>query len=181
MADEVLHQHAPEKLRPGEIMDVLEEPPKPLAPSMRQNRGKQENAGFADWMQGWFQPNALKDLSPPEKEAQKPPKWSLNLYKADFSYSLFVHNGTEFSVVNDFPGVSAANLSNPESATLSADYIARVQRDWTHLEFFAESDLNYGRKMQRGKASTAAAKAGPNVAYQVSQTADYWYHDAGFA
>jgi hypothetical protein len=161
-----------EPVRGDEVMDALVKRPSPRP---------DPKPGFTDWLKGWPPSNALKSLGGAQQDVEELPKWSFNLYKADVSYSLFLHNGTEFSVGSQFPGVSTANLSNPDSATFIADYQARAQRDWQRWGFFAESDLNYGRKMQRGKPSSSALKAGPNVTYQVSQTADYWFHEVGFA
>jgi hypothetical protein len=126
--------------------------------------------GFRDWWAGWLQGDKTGGIqSSLERHAQRTPVWSISLYKADAGFSMFYHNGTESQLGQRFPGVSSADLSSPNSQTITFDYMLRVQRSADKSILYLESDLNYGHKANR--TST----------YQRSQSADYWYHELGWA
>jgi hypothetical protein len=137
---------------------------RPLPPPPRQ-------PGFLDWWSKLLDLSQMNKLGSLEQSAQQKTGWSISLYKLDASYSLFAHSGTEASLGHKFPGVTSVDLGAPDSSTLSFDYILRVQRESKHWDDYVESDLNYGHKANRAASG----------AYQHSQTANYWYHEAGVA
>ena len=105
-------------------------------------------------------------------ERQRPTTF-IRLYKADFGYSLFQHNVNEADIGAKFPGVTAVDLSNPDSEAFNADLQLRVQRDTQRWATYAEGDANFGRRNQRGKNAP--------FAYQPSQTSDIGYFEIGEA
>jgi hypothetical protein len=139
---------------------------------------KPRQPGFLDWMKQIVTDSAKEripcDPAPGclESHAQQKPVWWVDLYKLDLSYGLFVHNGSEASIGQRFPGVTSVSLSTPESATKAIDYILRTERDSARYIGYVQSSMNYGYKVQRGTT-------GGNEAYQPSQTADYWYQELG--
>jgi hypothetical protein len=97
--------------------------------------------------------------------------WSIDLYKSDASVNLFLHNGNETQLGQRFPGVTATDLSSPNSETFAFDYSLRIERSDPLWSIYIESDLNYGHK----------ASHTPQNTYQRSETADYFYHEVGLA
>jgi hypothetical protein len=124
---------------------------------------------------GWFahlvKTDEAKGQSPLEEIVQQRPLWSLSLYKADASYSLAVHNGTEASLTQRYPGVSAVDLTSPDSSAITFDYLARLVHDSSTWQFYTQSELNYGYRKQRQAAGT----------YQPSHSADFLYDEVGMA
>jgi hypothetical protein len=138
---------------------------------------KPNQPGFRDWAKHLFIIDPMAHICPddalcPEGTAQQKSVLWIDLYKADVSYSLFLHNGSEESIGQRFPGVTSTTLSTPESASKAADYIFRVEHDSTHFLEYGQSSLNYGYRVQRGTTNN-------NEAYQPSQTADYYYLEGG--
>jgi hypothetical protein len=156
---------------------------------------KQSQPGFLDWFRHFvfdhrsaaFACAPAKDKIPASTEGcaeemtQQRPNWWVNLYKADLSYSLFLHGGSETAIAQQFPGVTSVNLASPENNTKAADYIFRVEHDSRHFMEYIQSSLNYGYRLQRTVMSSVNSASGvpPNEPYSPSQTADYWYQEAG--
>jgi len=138
---------------------------------------KPKQPGFLAWMRQIVTDSAKEripcDPAPGclESHAQQKPVWWIDLYKLDLSYGLFVHNGSEASIAQRFPGVTSVSLSTPESATKAIDYILRAERHSARYIGYVQSSMNYGYKVQRGTNGSEA--------YQPSQTADYWYQELG--
>lgn len=133
---------------------------------------------FYDWLKSWFKVEAFDPKLSPEEgfdfAEQQMHTMFLRLYKADFGYSLFQHNVNEAAIGSKFPGVTAVDLSNPDSQSFNADLQLRWQYDWRRWETYTETDANFGRRNQRSKSP-------PQFAYQPSQTADVWYLETGAA
>lgn len=149
----------------------------------------QGDTGFLDWAKHMFRFNQLKHLDCSgakslennflnmtplcvEVNFQEKPTWTIDLYKLDASYSLFVHNGSEPSIGQNFPGVTSVDLSATDSKAFTLDYMTRVQHDWRLGAFYVQSEMNYGFREQRQSAT--------NV-YQPTQSADFWYQEFGWA
>jgi hypothetical protein len=114
----------------------------------------------------------------PEELAQERPLWWVGLYKADLSYSQFLHGYSETAVAQQFPGVTQVSLTSAEYKSIAADYILRAERDSWHFMEYVQSTLNYGDRLQR-TIMPSNGSAQPNEPYVPSQTADYWYQEAG--
>jgi hypothetical protein len=146
---------------------------------------------FAQWLGSWTRTEALSSKSTSfERFQQRYPIFSLKLYKLDFSYSVFQHNGTENSVPSRFPGVTGFDLSGTGSFEYAADYQIRAERSARLLNWYFESDLNFGRKNKRANFKPASGSPGGtpclpptllDTCYQVNQTANYWYQEGGLA
>ncbi len=120
------------------------------------------------------------------------PMWSVELYKADFGYSMAAHSGLERAVPQEFPGVSAVDLTAQDSSSLTMDYLFRVQRDHGSHEIYAQSELNYGYKKTRTATKTPSTTpvncqisysviAGCGDSYSRSQPANFVYEEMGYA
>jgi hypothetical protein len=71
------------------------------------------------------------------------------LYKCDFGYSVSAHSGLERTVPNNFLGVTAVDLTPPDSSSLSFDYIFRLQTEKGSGQFYWQSEMNYSYKKTR--------------------------------
>lgn len=140
---------------------------------------------FAGWLESWTKLNAFSSPAYSfETHQQQHPVTSLKLYKLDFTYALFQHNGTEKSIAQSFPGVTGVDLSNTANFAYGADYQIRAERTGTRFGSYFESDLNVGRNAKRSSFKAGATPCFPgtlNTCYQVSQTANYWYQEGGLA
>ena len=170
----------------SEGLDALERPHPPIIP----NPLHTPNTVLRDWVKGLLPTNDGKKLTPLELSAQQRPLWSISLYKADFSYSLGYHNGTEADIANRYPGVSAVDLTATDSASFAVDYMARVQRDAPGWFFYGQSELNYGYKKTRSSSVYPTFFYDPsgvlhvtNISdpYSRSQTANFFYNEVGLA
>ncbi len=165
MRDEISHGSIDRKnmFQASEYLDELQRPGPPPKP----------DATFSGWLKGLTSFDEFKPIraDPFEQQAQEKPRWSLMLYRADLSYAVSAHNGSESSLSQRFPGVGFVDLSSADSSSFAADYSVRVQHDSKNWEFYGESDFNYSYKKLRGK----------NGLYTRSEPADYWYQEAGFA
>jgi hypothetical protein len=156
----------PREPKPDEILDALlwDTSPVPKKPSQ---------PGAGAWFANLKSINKRASISDLDKAGRDPPRFSVNLYKLDGNYSLFAHNGSLASVGEKFPGVSAVDLSSPDSLSYGFDHLARFQYDRKRWQLFSQSELNYGDLNRRGKP--------PNEAYQPSQSADYYSIQLGGA
>jgi hypothetical protein len=127
--------------------------------------------GLKDWVKGFTAPDGFYALPAEERDAQQRHVWYVSLYKADASYSLFEHNGTEASIGSRFPGLGVVDVTQADSAALAFDYLLRLTRSSRRWDFYTQSELNYGTKDQR--------QAGG--AYTRSQTANFTEQDVGIA
>jgi hypothetical protein len=128
---------------------------------------------FGQWLRGMGKTSdEFRNVDPndPEMEAQQRPFSSIDLYKADAGYSLFAHNGSEASIGTRFPGVSAFDVTQTNSASLTFDYIARIQKNYELWGLYGQSELNYGTKDQRKTDDS----------YTRSQTSNFLYQEFGY-
>ena len=166
---------------------------------------EQKPKGFVDWAKALAanlipasrkldksdKPDNPDKPDKPEDWAQQQPAWSINLYKADFNYSLFLHRDSETAMSTNFPGVTAVNVSQTENNTKAADYVARIEHNSLNFVEYFQSSLNYGYRLQRtispsstpntsdSSTSPPPSAANPQEPYTPSQTADYWYSELG--
>jgi hypothetical protein len=150
--------------RATEILDsALHNPVPPAKPTV----------GLKAWASNLFKDPAgeVYRNSVLEGKTQQRPRWIVDLYKADASFALFKHTGTEPQLGQIFPGVTVVDLSSPNTQTVAFDYMFRIQHTTGTGAFYLEDDLNYGHKANRT----------PTNVYQRSDTGDYWNHELGYA
>ena len=132
-------------------------------------------SGFGKWFVGLIGKtnDEFAGVSPAnaEMEAQQRRYTSIDLYKADAGYSLFGHNGSEASIGTRFPGISSFDVTQADSASLTFDYIARIQRTRPGWSEYLQSELNYGTKDQRKSDGS----------YTRTQTSNVFYEEIGFS
>jgi hypothetical protein len=163
ISKQVLDGTLPGHLKATDFLDSALRPIPPAPPSI----------GLSDLANNLFHNRAgdIAQSNTLEGKTQQRMRWSIDLYKADGSFSLFAHHGSETELGQQFPGVTTVDLSSPNTQTISFDYMFRIQRFTERGSFYLESDLNYGHKANR----TAT-----NV-FQRSDTADYYNHEFGYA
>ena len=161
IATEVISGKLPSREKAAEYLDLADH----IAPQLK------EQPGFVAWWKGLRQSDTLGLIPAIERYAQEKTIWSISLYKADASFALFYHNGNESQLGQRFPGITAVDLSSPNTQAIAFDYMLRVQRSANKWIAYLESDLNYGHKANRT----------PQNVYQRSQTADYYYNELGIA
>lgn len=132
---------------------------------------RQNQDTFLRWAGSWSHLNVLPSTNKFDSAEQQLPTQFLRLYKLDFSYALFQHNVSETALGSQFPGVTAVDLSNPDSESFSIDWQLRWQHDWKKWAYYSETDANFGRRNQRKQ----------NGPYQPSQSANVWYLETGGA
>jgi len=140
---------------------------------------------FPVWLGSWTNVNAFSSASTSfDTHQQEYPIFSLKLYRLDFGYSIFQHNGTEGSIPMRFPGVTSVDLSTTANFAYTADYQVRAERTATRFGTYFESDLNFGRNNKRANFTPKVPfcfPGTPDTCYQASQTANYWYQEGGLA
>jgi hypothetical protein len=156
---------------------------------------------FTDWRNA-FQKALINDVDvqlgddPLEEMFQLRPLLTIELYKSDISYSMAAHSGLERAVPQQFPGVSAVDLSQQDSSSFAMDYMVRVQQDWhAHNQVYFSSQLNYGYKKTRIASKSPlptlangancqvnfSVLAGCGDSYSRSQPTNFWYYEGGYA